>query len=125
MGTIHHHVAVMTTWRGNDENLTAAWESVKQVFRTASGRVDAIMLDIDYTKLLVGPVSGVSNGYATYMMIPDGSKEGWETSDVANSLRDAFVSLLRPYGDVAVMSFGELNTTVDFENTHLQGSDSY
>jgi hypothetical protein len=34
------------------------------------------------------------NGYITYVMFYDGSKEGWEESEKANELRERFIELL-------------------------------
>ena len=36
-----------------------------------------------------------NNGTFTYVMFYDGSKEGWETSNKANALREQFIALLR------------------------------
>jgi len=34
----------------------------------------------------------ISNGYVNYMMGWDGSKEGWETSDKYDTIREQFIS---------------------------------
>lgn len=50
--------------------------------------------------LLVGPIPAVINGGATYFFAPDGSKEGWETSDLAEEWRERFIDLFTAtYGD--------------------------
>jgi hypothetical protein len=33
-----------------------------------------------------------SNGYSTIVMFPDGSKEGWETSNDADDIREQFIA---------------------------------
>lgn len=45
--------------------------------------------------LIVGPVSGLTNGYDTYVFLPDGSKEGWDTSDEGDAHRSAFIDLFQ------------------------------
>jgi hypothetical protein len=50
----------------------------------------------------------VTNGYVTVVMQPDGSKEGWETSDQFDKLREAFIALLlKSKFHVVRVSYGE------------------
>ena len=76
MGYIRHHAIVVTT-------------SFSDVLQEARAR--ALL-----TGCLVTPVvEGHANGYATFCVVPDGSKEGWETSLNGDEARDAFVEWLR------------------------------
>lgn len=43
--------------------------------------------------LVIGPVPAVMNRYVTFVFAPDGSKEGWETSDEGDRYRAAFLDL--------------------------------
>lgn len=46
--------------------------------------------------LLVSPiVEGATNATGSFFVAPDGSKEGWETSDEFDAMRDGFVQWLR------------------------------
>lgn len=49
----------------------------------------------------LAPVSNVSpsptNDVSSFVVFPDGSKEGWATSDTADAAREAFTGWLREY----------------------------
>lgn len=113
MGTMHHHIAVATTWRDNDPKVKAAFERVKDF---AKGFNKSDIMGLGYETLLIGPLRGVMNGYESYIMIPDGSKEGWSTSDDANVIRGYFMETMSEFADVFVGSWGELMTTGNFFN---------
>lgn len=44
---------------------------------------------------LIVKKNALSNGYINYIMIWDGSKEGWDTSKRADQVREKFISLLK------------------------------
>lgn len=106
MGTIHHHVAVATVGYSHEK----AAEAFARVVAFAKTKED-FPLGIDFSDLLVGPVQGVINDYSSYLMVPDGSKEWWSTSDIANEVREFFVKEMSPHANVFVGSWGELETT--------------
>jgi len=56
---------------------------------------------------IVGPVYGI-NGYTSFAFLPDGSKEGWESSDLADTYRERFVAAvqLSSYPSVATIQLG-------------------
>jgi len=59
--------------------------------------------------LLAGPVEGLVNGYATYFLGPDGSKEGWSDSGLGDQARAEFVAYIRDhaeYADIVEVTFG-------------------
>ena len=68
----------------------------------------------EWQRLVIGPVQSITNGYLTYAFLPDGSKEGWDTSDAGNEYRDQFAALFSfryddgssPF-DVVRVSYGE------------------
>jgi hypothetical protein len=75
MGYMSHHAIVVTTW---DEAL------IKEAHAEASELFP-----------WVSPISPVAiNGYRSFFVPPDGSKEGWPYSNMANGLRDRFVEFL-------------------------------
>lgn len=47
----------------------------------------------EWQPLVVGPVRSIMNGYLTYAFLPDGSKEGWETSNDGDKYREQFADL--------------------------------
>ena len=53
------------------------------------------LLPVKWRGSLVGPIPAQTNGDDFWAFMPDGSKEGWPTSDVGEGLRDEFVGLLR------------------------------
>lgn len=60
-----------------------------------------------YRPLIVGPIRTLTNGDATYLFAPDGSKEGWDTSDEADEQRGRFVEFARSIGwDTLDVRFG-------------------
>jgi len=60
--------------------------------------------------LLLGPADAIINGYSTFVLAPDGSKEGWADSDLGDRAREAFVSYFQTHCQCAAIvevSFGE------------------
>lgn len=109
MGTIHHDFAVAVDIFP-DGQAAAAFAEVK-AFAFALGE-DATPFTTSYERLLVGPVAGVANHTETYFMVPDGSKEGWSTSDDGNDIRDFFIEKMVAAGcQVAHGAFGELDSS--------------
>lgn len=47
----------------------------------------------EWRPLVIGPVRGLVNDYLTFAFLPDGSKEGWETSDQGDDYREQFAGL--------------------------------
>jgi hypothetical protein len=76
MGWIRHHGIVVTSW---DKDLIekAHWE--------ARERFDAVTEIVD---------SGI-NYYRTFLIPPDGSKEGWDDSDAGDARRADYIAWLR------------------------------
>lgn len=75
MGYIRHNAIVVTSWSA------AAIDA-------AASRAREIGLTV------LGPSESVVNGYRTLLVCPDGSKEGWEDSNLGDKRRDAFSSWL-------------------------------
>lgn len=74
MGFIRHHAILVTGWG----NLEIAREMAIEFGNNVSD--------------IVGPVS---NGYFTFMVAPDGSKEGWEASGDGDDARERFIRWLK------------------------------
>ena len=99
MGYIKHETVIVTTGIGDDlPDIEAFRSSIPEPFRP----------------LIVGPVQSVTNSYWTTVMLPDGSKEGWDTSDDGDEIRERFIALFgQRYADgssvhaVVHVQFGE------------------
>jgi len=62
-----------------------------------------------FADLLVGPVNSVINGDRTYVLAPDGSKEGWSDSDIGDQARRLFVehfSGVFKYPEIVEVTYG-------------------
>jgi hypothetical protein len=51
----------------------------------------AVLCACAVTDIVASPV----NGYATFCVVPDGSKEGWPDSDTGYDARETFIAWLR------------------------------
>jgi hypothetical protein len=76
MGYIKHHVIVVVAWEQEDAIHAGA---------------KAQELGLDITSV----VPSRANGYTSFMVVPDGSKEWWPTSDAGDAKRIAYVEWLR------------------------------
>jgi len=96
MGYHVHHAIVVTSWQP---------EAVEQAHAAAMRHFDG-----------VAPVTPIvasrSNGYTSFMIAPDGSKEGWESSDAGDSARSAWMEEVQQwyprgiYVEWAELAFG-------------------
>lgn len=77
MGYIKHHAIIVTTW--SNEGIEKVLEQAKVTFN--EGMVSNVLIS-------------KANGYYTVVIGPDGSKEGWDTSDEADYKRKEFVDWL-------------------------------
>ncbi len=104
MGTIQHDAVLVTTYR------TVEMKTAVEAFR-------AQLQDADprFAKLLFGPIPGVINGYETWGLAPDGSKEYWADSERGDWVRAAFIHAVLEadeYARVVRVSYGEIGNTV-------------
>ena len=75
MGHMRHHAILVTT----------IYESKAKKARKKAKRLGALVTPIQLTKL---------NGIRTFVVLPDGSKEGWPESDAGDETRDQFIKWL-------------------------------
>lgn len=91
MGYIAHHAIVVTS--GSTERIAAA-------------RSKAIELGLEATNTVVSR----TNGYVSFCITPDGSKEGWDASANAEEARAAWIEWVRgqhiSYISWALIRFG-------------------
>lgn len=90
MGRIQHHAIVATTW---DDSMVT--------------KIKKFISESPLKHLFsVGPVA--INGYVSVVMFPDGSKEGWDDSDVGDAERNKSIVLLEDgYSEWVEVSFGD------------------
>lgn len=88
MGYIRHHAIVVT---GHDE--WAHDSTLPTIHEARDAAVDAGCVAV--TDVAVSPV----NGYASFLVAPDGSKESWKESDEGDTARGQFIEWLRRRGD--------------------------
>jgi hypothetical protein len=101
MGLINHHAIIVTSWRK---------DVLVEAHKIASGASPNV------TPI----VSAQSNGYSSFAVLPDGSKEGWACSDAEDSARSAIIHWIdqQAYEDGSnsvewvEVSFGELEPTI-------------
>ena len=77
MGYMRHHAFVVTGSSGQETT-------------TEEAHAEALRLDLNPTNIVACRV----NGYCSFLIPPDGSKEGWEESDEGNAKRWAFFNWL-------------------------------
>jgi len=75
MGYIRHHGMIVTSY--DEERIEAAHEKARDIGMTV-------------TEVVESPV----NGYRSFCVAPDGSKEGWDASEKGDAQRDELVSWL-------------------------------
>lgn len=76
MGWMRHHGIVVTSW--SEEKLNAAHAKAVEVFGVG----------------VTDTTEPVVNGYGSFLVAPDGSKEGWSDSDEGDARRDLFIRWL-------------------------------
>ncbi|MCK5613130.1 hypothetical protein KAR91_65255 [Candidatus Pacearchaeota archaeon] len=103
MGYMKHHAIVVTSW--NDELLQEVHAKAMEIF--------------DQVAPITPPVV---NGYVSFLIAPDGSKEGWPDSHIGDYKRKEFIAWVdsKRYddGDTAV-EYVEVQFGDDEENTKI------
>lgn len=75
MGYIRHDAIVVTSWQ-------------RDALDAAAAKAQELGLEV------IGPSSKAINGVSTFLVCPDGSKEGWAASDEFDAKRAAFLEYL-------------------------------
>lgn len=76
MGYIRHHAIVVTSWEQSALEAALVQASVCGLTHTGIG-------------------AQVTNGFRSFLVCPDGGKEGWEMSDHGDERREQFKAWLR------------------------------
>jgi hypothetical protein len=82
MGYMRHNAILVTAY---DERFIE--EAREQALRTVPSTA--------FKGLVSGPVASTTNGYVSFLLAPDGSKEGWNTSEQGDTWRAEFIRWLQ------------------------------
>jgi hypothetical protein len=77
--------------------VVSGW-SAEHVLRQQQAAV-SIFNEVGMGSLVSGVTQHISNGGGAFFISPDGSKEGWQASDIAAKARDEFIAHLRSQTD--------------------------
>lgn len=89
MGYMRHHAIVVTGF--SQERVDLAHSRAQQFGNSVSD-------------IVLSPL----NGYSSFFIAPDGSKEGWEDSDNGDDNRDEFILWLNAYEDKGYLDWAEM-----------------
>lgn len=108
MGYIKHNAIVVTGW--GKEKMEEARQKAIEIFEDCF-KDEPFKSEELYGGTLVSEiVAGLINGYMSFFIAPDGSKEWWETSDNGDRAREKFFDWLRKdedgYYDYVEIQFG-------------------
>lgn len=106
MGYINHHAIVVTSWDSNF--ITKAREKAIEIFNSYYENE----ITSDASNIVSEITQGVVNGQVSFLVAPDGSKEGWGASDQGDIAREALCDWLDQswregsYCDYVLVEFG-------------------
>lgn len=95
MGYIKHH-AIVVVGHQWDDGTTYENSDIR----------DAHAAAVDAGCIVTPLTEGAINTYWSFMVAPDGSKEGWDTSNDGDTARDQFVAWLRKHSTPGEGWFG-------------------
>jgi hypothetical protein len=87
MGYMRHHAIVVTGYAGNDKD-SAAFKLLRDRLSELAAASE------DMTHKVTEVTKPAMNGFASFLIAPDGSKEGWRTSNRGDAYRDAAIAIL-------------------------------
>lgn len=107
MGYMRHHAILVTSW--NAEKIQDAHTKATELGCAVSGIVGEVV-----------------NGYQSFFVAPDGSKEGWSDSDLGDQRRSEFIDWMRSkyfsdgssYLDWAEVQYGDDNDEAIVTQAH-------
>jgi hypothetical protein len=107
MGYIAHHALVITDYQGYPD--PAEWIGEVERYREqVNDRMNhGNPISDDFAALIVGPVPTAINDDVSFFVVPDGSKEGWGTSDLGERMRSELIEIAEKFHlDYALVRFG-------------------
>jgi hypothetical protein len=93
MGYIRHHAIVVTA--SNEDDARSAHDEAERIFGCTTGVVTSLC-------------DPVMNGYISFAVLPDGSKEGWEESDDGDAARNRLIAWLESEATRGVLDWAEV-----------------
>ena len=106
MRNIRHHALVVTC---NDKKLI---ESI----RSKALELYKLHMEASNGSLLVSEIkNSIVNQYASFFIIPDGSKEGYDASDDGDVIREKLIDFIKPFtgSEEYHLSYGEISYGAD------------
>jgi len=104
MGYIKHHSIIVT---GYDEDILKAREKCIEIFK------HKLLDGFDNPDNIVSPIMiGLVNSQHSFFIAPDGSKEGWDTSNSCDDARETFLKWMQ-----------ENKEGIDFIEVYFGGDD--
>jgi len=91
MGYLKHHSIVVTGW--DSEKVKEAHQKAKEIFEKKFS-IEPFNLPFG-TRIISNILDGLMNDQTSFFIAPDGSKEGWKTSDNGDEARKEFVDWLK------------------------------
>lgn len=104
MGYMKHHAIVITS--SNKKHIEKSRVKSLEIFQNY---FEKDLISSDGTRMVSEIISGVINSQYTFMIAPDGSKEGWGTSDIGDNARDNLLDWMDEsdlYIDYVLVKFG-------------------
>jgi len=124
MGYMAHHAVIITisgyvfdeAYRNRDRSPGSVWEHDPQMpdldaFKAA--------LPEHFQPMLVGPIPSAANDERTVFFAPDGSKEGWDTSDQGDEIRRHLIELFSGCYDDGSSPFDVVEVRFGGDDPHL------
>lgn len=102
MGTISHHSIIVT---GDEEEVKKAISKAKTIFKKHFKKKNTF----EDGSHLISDLIQATNRYVSFFIAPDGSKDGWETSNAGDDARAEFMEYLTSdaeYLDYILVEFG-------------------
>ena len=119
MGYLRHQALVVYSW--DDEKLQAAHVEAKRIYgqpaEPNAGGTDVLV------HLVSEVVPAAVNGGGSFLVAPDGSKEGWTTSDLSDERRGELIAWLdqQRYEDgSSALTWAELVIGGDDHEAYIQ-----
>lgn len=91
MGYVRHHAIIVT---GVEPHIYEARATAEEIFR----RMGSGEFPDDRIAAVTEVTESTMNGYQSFMVAPDGSKEWWDHSDRGNEARAEFIKWLKEDG---------------------------
>lgn len=115
MGYMRHHAIVVTSWSKHIEQAHAKAHEVfdSEDFPFWTPSADSLVSPI---------INSLTNGFSSFFIAPDGSKSGWDTSDIGNNRRGEYIAWLEDqrYDDLSSpFDWVEIQYGDDDKNTRV------